>query len=156
MHDPVDQNTAEMITRAAKGDVDAQGTLADWAMQCADEKSAPFGHCAHLAEAFARMAASHGGALDRLRLARALIYAAEDATNVADLHSAHSHQAEALALLNELADEGDDQAVHALQAAAESWPAAALASAARLRRLITPVASVLTYADTTSTEGMTH
>ena len=153
MHDPVDHDTAAMISRAAKGDPDAQGAIADWAMEMADKQAMPFGHCAHLAEAFARMAASHGRPDDRLRLGRALLYAAQDAGNVADRLSAQSHQAEALALFNELADEGHEDAEGLLQSAADLMSPGVIANAGRLRRANTPGASFFTYADTAPNEG---
>ena len=122
-----------LLLRAAKGDADAQAGLADWCL----EQATRTGHITQalaMAEFSARLAASQGAAEHRHSLARLLVRSSDHAFEIGDLHSGTSHRAEAIALLDELADEGNEEAAQEFIELVGDSPPELVAFAGRLRR----------------------
>lgn len=130
----VEPAAADLLTRAAKGDVQAQSGLVDYCLAKIDsgEGFPSLGYA--MAELAARLAAAHGDRLHRRRLAHVLILSTGHAYQVGDFGGGAAHQSEAIAILNELADEGDEQAAQELIGLVESSPPALVAFAGRLTR----------------------
>jgi len=134
----VEPAAADILVRAAKGDSEAQAELVDLCLYKIDveQRSPSLGYA--MAELAARLAAAHGDIRNRLRLAHVLIRASAHAYGVGAFEDGASHHAEAIALFNELADEGDEEAAHALNAIVEASPPEMVAFAGKLKRRSVP------------------
>ncbi|TZG25887.1 hypothetical protein [Sphingomonas montanisoli] len=110
-----DPAIADLLKRAASGDMQAQRDLVDHALQRTAEGYVTTDHGIAVAEAFARMAATHGGRKEQLLLSSVLflmsaVYAQRD-----EIDAAAEKQAEAVAFISDLADHGDEEAANQLQ-----------------------------------------
>jgi hypothetical protein len=105
-----DDCTADLLRRAATGELEAQSGLVDlaYAQHAAGEVGFP--QAVHVAEAFARMAAAHGRPADMRKLAVVLMDAVIVSLGAGDTRAVDNYLVEATALLDDLADEGDDEA----------------------------------------------
>lgn len=132
--EPVTKGETALISRAALGDADAQGELVDMALKQAAASIAPLSQCAAIAEVMARMAASHGRREDQYRLVAALRLCSQAELSAGQLGRSLGYEAEALAILNELADAGDEEAADLIQLAGDALPPSVLHYAGQLRR----------------------
>jgi hypothetical protein len=105
-----DDDIAALLRRAAAGEVEAQSGLVDlaYAQHAAGEVGFP--QAVFVAEAYARMAAAHGRPSDLRKLAIVLMDAVIVSLGAGDTRAVDSYLVEATALLDDLADEGDDEA----------------------------------------------
>ncbi len=129
-----DRAIADVLTKAAKGDVRAQDALTTLAFAQVEAGSVSAAHGLAVAEAWARLAASHGGSAERLRLAGVLLLMAGMAEQHGQAdHSFHA-QVEAVAIISDLADEGHEEAARQLQMHAHEVTPQVLAGANRWLR----------------------
>jgi len=132
--EPVTKGETVLIGRAGAGDVDAQASLVDLALRRAADSSAPISQCAAVAEVMARMAASHGRREDQYRLVAALRLASQAELAAGQLGVSLGYEAEALAILNEMADAGDEEAADLIQSTGDDLSPTVLYYAGQLRR----------------------
>ncbi len=111
----------ELLARAGAGELQAQQIFAQTAT-CAflSEKNGNEAYLA-VADAFARLAASHGYAADRRRLAAILSLEAALCRSTVRPEDATPQETECLIILNQLADEGYEEAAEALATFAEEF-----------------------------------
>lgn len=128
------EQNALWIARAAVGDPDAQASLANAIIEAAETGSAAMAECVAMAELMGRMVAVHGRPGDKRILVQALLLASMYTAQIKNWDRTAAYEAEVIALLNELADEGDEEAGEMLQMAADVVPAELLTVAAKLRR----------------------
>ena len=128
---------------AATGDLGAQRGLVAFALDAVTNGAVSFARGVWQAEPIARMAASHGEPHDRKVLAALLFYMAQiEADNGGA--SGSTYQAEACAILNGLAIDGDDEAAAHLDAIAGEVGPQVLADAAALETLAADMADIAT------------
>jgi hypothetical protein len=125
---------ASLFDRAAAGDADAQSGLVQYSLDRIREGAVTFQHGVCVAEAFARMAAVHRRPADLMCLAGVLMYAAQVASDRGDAEDSMAHQAEAIAVLSDLADQGDEDAALAVQEVSAVLSPPAIIRAADLLR----------------------
>jgi hypothetical protein len=105
---------SNLLFLAANGNADAQAELASKAMEAAANGPAVVAEAMTAAEIWARMAASHGRPNDLLQLAGLLFCRAGMSIERGDEAAAAMQQAEAVSILSEGADLGDEYAADAL------------------------------------------
>lgn len=132
-HEAVTEEQAAWLALAAAGDRDAQVLLLDQFIDSAEAGTAPLGECAAMAELMGRLLVTHGRAADQYALIRALRLASEYQMSVRNVVRAAGYEAEVVALLNEMADDGDEDAGSILQMAADALPPELLSFAGRLK-----------------------
>jgi hypothetical protein len=111
-----------LLTRAARGDADAQAQMVQATLQLIAEGRTSFPEGVRAAEWWARLAAVHGRHNDRMILAGVLMYAAQASIDQDEEALSLLYQAEAMLVLNDLADEGDEKAALLIQRVAEELP----------------------------------
>jgi hypothetical protein len=112
--------TADLLTRAAKGDVDAQAALVDHAYGMFAEGQVTFAHAVQVAEAWARLAAVHRRSRDLLVLAGVLMHSAQVSHDAGDEDTHLDHVCESVFVLDDLVDQGFAPALQGLTLAAET------------------------------------
>lgn len=128
-------NADDLLVAAAKGDRQAQAALVGHTIACADQGASSAGVCLGAAEVFARMAASHGRIEDRRRLSSVLLICASREARAGNFAADQTYQIEALALIDQLANEGDElSANHLVQYGAAFAPDILQLVAAAARR----------------------
>jgi hypothetical protein len=128
-------DVAELVSRAASGDLDAQRTLASASLaewEAAQARGEQRGVAIAESVLWSRLAASHGDGLDQMRLARALIHAANEFGAQRFEQAAIEVTAQAVAIIRALASAGDDPAIAALQEAIADVPPEVLRRASAL------------------------
>jgi hypothetical protein len=111
-----------LLTRAAHGDADAQAQMVQATLALIAEGRTSFPEGVRAAEWWARLAAVHGRHNDRMILAGVLMYAAQVSIDQEEEAMSLLYQAEAMLVLNDLADEGDEKAALLIQRVAEELP----------------------------------
>lgn len=107
-------NEAELFALAARGNADAQAALIDIALSLPADGVCTRDEAVCAAELMARMVATHGRPVDRMRLAAVLLIRAETALNMGDGGRHRVFQDEAVAVLNRLAGQGNRAATISL------------------------------------------
>jgi len=130
---PIDPEADALFALAARGDLEAQRKLLAVAVDAAHNGQITYTHAIWGSQILARMAAAHGHAEDRLYLASILFHlAAIDRETGGSCVS--GYQAEGLAILNTLADEGDEKAAEWLNHAVAALPTETVAAAEEIGR----------------------
>jgi hypothetical protein len=124
-----------LLTRAAHGDADAQAQMVQATLQLIAEGRTSFPEGVRAAEWWARLAAVHGRHNDRMILAGVLMYAAQVSIDQEEEALSLLYQAEAMLVLNDLADEGDEKAALLIQRVAEELPPEATLLAMDVERM---------------------
>lgn len=129
-----DADIAGMMHRAARGARWAQAAMRGLAFEQFNRGVVSWSHAVYVAEVWARLAAAHGCADDRLKLAAALICASGVANDDGKRLDAIDYQAEALAILEDMARDGCEDAAQWLQATADAVTPEALQLAEAMLR----------------------
>jgi hypothetical protein len=124
-----------LLQQAARGDADAQAQMVQATLQLIAEGKTSFPEGVRAAEWWARLAAVHGRHNDRMILAGVLMYAAQVSIDQEEEEMSLLYQAEAMLVLNDLADEGDEKAALLIQRVAEELPPAATQLAMDVERM---------------------
>ena len=125
---------ADILTRAAKGDADAQSQMVQSTLQLIVDGKTSFPEGVRAAEWWARLAAVHGRHQDRMILASVLMYAAQVSIDQDEEEMSLLYQAEAILVLNDLADEGDEKAAMFIQRVTDELPPEATQLAMHVER----------------------
>jgi hypothetical protein len=124
-----------LLQQAARGDVDAQAQMVQATLALIAEGKTTFPEGVRAAEWWARLAAVHGRHNDRMILAGVLMYAAQVSIDQEEEEMSLLYQAEALLVLNDLADDGDEKAALFAQCVADELPAEASELALYVERM---------------------
>jgi len=127
---------ADLLSRAACGDADAQAGMVDATLRLVIAGETAFGEGVRAAEWWARLAAVHGRPKDLMSLASVLMYAAQVAVDEGEDRRSIAYQAEAILVLNGLADDGDEEAGMFLQQTADLLPPESTLLAANVERFV--------------------
>lgn len=128
---------AHMLDLAARGDAEAQMRLAQYCLDAAERDADFVSEAFPMAEMAARMASAHGARETRLFLSEVLNARACHFMKVGEIEMMAKYQAESLAILNELADQGDQEAEQLLLDQVETTIPEIVAIARRMRRKAT-------------------
>lgn len=130
----VDPALSVLLNAASYGDVAAQLDLVEHALAQCRVGAVTFEHAAHVAEAFARLAAAQGSQEARYKLASVIFYEAQVSVEAGRSEEAEHLICEAIVILDELADEGHEHATTALAGVGDRLPAELIASASKIVR----------------------
>lgn len=123
-----------VLELAGKGDHAAQARMVDHIIGCIIADQVPVAVALGAAEAFARMAAADNSISNRRKLGGLLLWQAQNLWSSGYHDRSAVYQAEAVANLNSLADDGDENAAELLANCAGSFSADILKVAAELCR----------------------
>ena len=120
-----------MLSAAASGDTKAQSGLACWALDLGAQGVVSELEALSLAEAYSRLAAAKGDAMELCLLAGVLFYRARHAGMTGDLQTAREYMVEGIYQANRAGDAGHEQATTLLLNVAADLPADVVADAAK-------------------------